>query len=66
MLLSMSHAQAILKLKFSQPFNSRKRVTNLVQLLLVSIMPNAWKQLEITAFYMLFLRGFLQVCPVMY
>lgn len=42
-LLFMSHAQTILKLKFSQPYNIRKRVTNLVQLLLVSIMPNAWK-----------------------
>lgn len=39
----MSHAQTILKLKFPQPYNIRKRVTSLVQLLLVSIMPNAGK-----------------------
>lgn len=57
-LLFMSHAQTILKLKFSQPYNIRKRVTNLVQLLLVSIMPNAWKTTRITAFCTLFLEGF--------
>lgn len=55
----MSHALTILKLKFSQPYKIRKRVTNLVQLLLVSIIPNAWKiTRNYCILYMLFLEGF--------